>query len=389
VEIVDRVESTMIERILIGMRTQPLLNLRHWVMTRPQRRAAPASRAGFTLLELTVGLGIMMVLGSVIISLFDMHVKVYRVQQEVTEMNLGLRTGLDLISADLLNAGANLSVPGSLAFPFPVLVQNNVNGNFDSITIYQGYSPSDPRYMPPTTTLNISQGNQVASSSTLFINPIPGDTTGAQTAALLPNGSFLVIIDVNPSDPSYGKIAPITLTQDSATNGGGNNLRVKLNHNPTGAQDGCSGLTVVPSNKLAINFPDGSLVVKLAPPVTYSVSTANPARPVLTRTTTASCASSSISATALTEDVLGFSQRAQLANGQLYDDPALYYGTDSSGNPVAAPNDYSLIKALEVTIVGRTKTDRIDAYKSAIDPTRTFRVNTYSTTIVFRNKSVY
>jgi Tfp pilus assembly protein PilW len=387
---VDWVESTMIERILIGMRTQTLLSLRQWIMTRPQHRAARSSRAGFSLLELMAGLGIMLVLGSVVISLFNMHVKVYRVQQEVTELNLGLRSGLDLISADLLNAGANLSVPGSLAFPFPVLIQKNANGNFDSITIYQGYSPTDPKYMPPTTTLNISQGNQVASSSTLFINPIPGDTTGTQTAALLPNGSFLVIIDVNPSDPNYGRIAPITLTQDAATNGGsGNNLRVKLNHNPTGASDACSGLTVVPSNKLTINFPDGSLVVKLAPPVTYSVSTANSARPELTRTTTASCATSSISTTALTEDVLGFSQRAQLANGQLYDNPASYYGTDASGNPVSAPNDYSLIKALEVTIVGRTHTDNIDAYKSAIDPTRSFRVNTYSTTIDLRNKSVY
>ena len=377
----------MIERILIGMTAQTHMNLRQWIMTRPQHRAARSSRAGFSLLELMAGIGIMLVLGSVVISLFNMHVKVYRVQQEVTELNLGLRSGLDFISADLLNAGANLSVPASLAFPFPVLVQKNASGNFDSITIYQGYSPTDPKYMPPTTTLNISQGNQVASSSTLFINPIPGDTTGTQTAALLPNGSFLVIIDVNPSDPNYGRIAPITLTQDAATNGGGNNLRVKLNHNPTGASDACSGLTVVPSNKLTINFPDGSLVVKLAPPVTYSVSTANPARPVLTRSTTASCASTS--GTVLTEDVLGFSQRAQLANGQLYDDPALYYGTDASGTPVAAKNDYSLIKALEVTIVGRTHTDNIDAYKSAIDPTRSFRVNTYSTTIDLRNKSVY
>jgi hypothetical protein len=197
----------------------------------------------------------------------------------------------------------------------------------------------------------------------------------------------LVIIDVNPSDPNYGKVAPITLTQNASTIGGGNNLRVKLNHNPAYCEDNGSGLSTVPQNKLAYNFPDGSLVVKLAPPVTYSVSTADPARPVLTRRTTASCSSSS--ATVLTEEILGFSQRAQLANGQLYDNPANYYGTDSNGNPVAAPDDYSLIKALEVTIVGRTKTDRIDAYRSAIDPTKTFRINTFSTTIALRNKSVY
>lgn len=341
------------------------------------------------MVEMMVGLGLMVVLGSVVFSLFDKHVKVYKVEQEVTEMNLGLRSALDLISSDLINAGANLSVGGAVAFPFPVVVQKDANGNFDALTIYQGYNTTDPAYLPPTYLSNIggvNNGGQTANSSTLFVDPAPGKTAD-QTAALLPNGSFAVVVNIDRNDPNFGSVAPITLTQDSLVTGSGSNVRIKLNHNPTGSGDALSGLLqTVPQNKLGVAFPPGSMVVKLAPPVIYSVSTANPARPVLTRSTVTNLSTSTIP---LASNLLGFSQRARLKNGQVYDDPANYQGTDSNGNPVAAPSDYSLIQSVEVTVVGRTESDRIDQYQSALDSTRTFRVNSFSTSIVLRNKEVY
>lgn len=344
------------------------------------------NNAGFSLIEMVVATALMVILGTMVFGLFDKHAKVYKLQQEVTEVNLSLRSSLDLISADLLNAGSNLSAGGAAAFPFPVIVTKNANGNFDSITIYQGYPPNDPSYLPPMTLSNmggVNNGGQTANSSTLFLDPAP-NFTSIQTAARLPSGSFLAIVNVNPNDPNFGNIAPFTLTQDSSVDAGG--VRIKLNHNPTGGNDGLSGLQVVPSNKLGIAFPPGSMVVKLAPPISYSVLTTNPARPELVRSTITSLSTSTLK---LASNVVGFSQRARLANERVYDDPANYMGTDSNGNPVAAPNDYSLIRSLEVAVSCRTDSDRIDAYTSAIDSTKTFRLSSLTTKISLRNKVNY
>jgi hypothetical protein len=192
-----------------------------------------------------------------------------------------------------------------------------------------------------------------------------------------------VVINIDPNDANYGQIAPITLTQDSRVDAGG--LRVKLNHNPQG--DGSGGLyplQQVPRNKLGAEFPRGSLIVKLAPPITYSVDVTDQEHPVLIRSTQAGLAPNPTSIP-VASNILGFSQQAQLPTG-LFDDPANYMGFDASGNRVAQPNDFSLIQALEVMVAGRTESGRIDEYKSAIDPTRTFRLNTFSTTIALRNK---
>lgn len=336
---------------------------------------------GFTMVEMIVAVSMMLVLGSTVFSLFDKHAKIFKLQQEVTEMNIGLRSALDMISADLLNAGANLSVGGSAAFPFPVIVAKNANGNFDSITIFEGDFA-----FPPTSLTNmggVNNGGQTANSSTLFIDPCPG-LTSKQTAALLPAGSFVIVVNTDRNDPNFGQIAPITLTQDSDVNAG--EVRVKLNHNPTGDLDSNFFFKTLPQNKLGVAFPPGSLVAKLAPPIQYSISTANPTRPVLVRSTISSL---SIVSLPLTSNILGFSQRVRLSNGQIYDTPASYQGIDVNGDTVAAPNDFSLIRSVEVTAAGRTDSDRIDAYRSAIDTARTFRLNSLSTMVALRNKVNY
>jgi hypothetical protein len=341
------------------------------------RRDRLRNAAGFSLMELLVATALMVILGGMVFGLFDKHAKVYKLQQEVTELNLGLRSSLDLITADLLNAGANLSSGGAAgAFPFPVLVSNNVNGNFDQIIVYQGYATTDSNYLPPTTLSNV--GSQTpSSSSTLYVDPAP-NFTDAQTAARLPSGTFLVIANVNPNDLSnYGKIYPITLTQNaSVTSGGG---RITLTHTASPqTNDGLSLLlpAVLLAGKLGASFPVGTMVVKLAPPITYQVSTTNPARPELVRSTTTNLSTSTFR---LASNVLGFSQRARLANGQVYDSPA--------GYPTA--NDCSLIRSLEVTITCRTESDRIDAYASAIDSTKSYRLSSLTTKISLRNKASY
>lgn len=346
--------------------------------------------SGFTLLEMLVGIILMVVLGGMVFSLFNKHAVVYKLQQEVTELNLGLRSGLELISADLLNAGANLSSGGSQRFPAPVIVRKNDNGNFDSITVYQGFKEDDANnYLPPTTLSTLNGTNppgvplRIDNTATLYLDPapFPGLTpsqAATKTAGLLTSGTFIVIVNTDTSDPNYGQIAPLTLTADSATAGAG--ARVQITK--VGTADNRtirSGLTVF--SKLGTSFPFGAMVVKLAPPVIYEVDTTDPLRPQLQRTTRTSVSDSTLQ---LVSNLLSFSQRARLATG-VFNDPANYTRPGSPTNPPAG-NDFSLIESLEVTLAGRTSSDRIDRYQSAIDPTKTFRLSTLTTTVALRNK---
>lgn len=369
------------------------------------RRKRGRSTAGFSLLELLVGIGLMVVLGGMVFGLFNRHAQVYKLQQEVTELNMGLRSAMDLVTADLVNAGSNLSTAGATGFPFSVIVKKNARGNFDSITIYQGLNPNSCEYLPPTyltdmhgTGTGVNGSGQTANSSTLFIDPafFPAapacnsdcnasvDARNNCTAARLPTGSFVVIVNIDRNDANLGQIAPITLTQDSLAQGG--QVRVRMNHNPNGDTDAYSGLlgAAQEANKLGIAFPRGSMVVKLGPPITYDVDNADPDHPVLMRKTKTSLSESDLR---VASNILGFSQRAHLANGRYEDDPDNYTMIDpTNGTIVDAKNDYSQIMSLEVTIAGRTQTDRIDAYQSAIDPTKTFRLNTLTTAVAIRNK---
>lgn len=365
------------------------------------------SRAGFTFVEMMIGVVLMLILGGMVFSLFNKHAKVYKVQQEVTELNMGLRSGLDMISADLTNAGSNLGAAGHVGFPFSLIVEKNFSQTtfyptpykFDRITIFQGLNPNSCDYLPPSyltdmhgTGTGVNSSGQTMNSSTLYVgdeqdpiaypnypacNAACNASLEAQfrcAAARLPAGSFAAIINIDPNDPNYGQIAPITLTQGASFDAVG--LRVTLNHNPQG--DGSGGLQPlqqVPPSKLGTDFPRGSLMVKLAPPITYSVDVTDQEHPVLIRSTQAGLAVNPTSVP-VASNILGFSQRAQLPAG-IFDDPADY---------LPQANDFSLIQALEVMIAGRTESGRIDEYRSAIDPTRTFRLNTLSTTIALRNK---
>ncbi|MGB7622675.1 MAG: prepilin-type N-terminal cleavage/methylation domain-containing protein [Terriglobia bacterium] len=332
------------------------------------------SSSGFTLIEMLVGIVLMMVLGGMVFSLFNKHAVVYKLQQEVTELNLGLRSGLELISADLLNSGANLSLGGSQRFPVPVIVKKNDNGNFDSITVYQGYKETDTNnYLPPLT-LTTADGTdpgapfRIDNISNLYVNPAPGKTA-AETAAQLTSGTYVVIVNTDTNDlVNYGQIAPVTLTADSVTAGAGVRVQItKVGTNDHRTID--SGLTAF--SRLGTFFRCGAMVVKLAPPVIYWVDTTDPLRPALERTTRTSASNSTLQ---LASNILSFSQRARVA-GVMKSNPAADYG-----------NDFSLIEALEVTIAGRTASDRIDRYQSGIDPTKTFRLNSLTTVVALRNK---
>jgi len=351
--------------------------------------------SGFSLLEMLVGIALMLILGGMVFALFNRHATVYKLQQEVTELNLGLRSGLELISADLINAGANLSSGGSQRFPFPVVIDKSFNGDFDRITVYQGYKDDDANnYLPPTT-LTTFDGTmpltpiRIDNTATLYLNPAPGKTA-AQTAALLPAGAFVVIVNTDIDDAvKYGQIGPVTLSGATTSNCGASPC---VQITTAGGPDTGSGLmgetaaTGVKPEMVGTSFPFGAMVVKLAPPVRYSVDTqTDPLRPALVRTTITSAGESA--PLQLVSNLLSFSHRARLATAtDAFPDPALYQKVDSMGNLVPAPRDFSLIQSLEVTMAGRTSTDRIDQYRSAIDPTKTFRLNTLSTVVALRNK---
>jgi prepilin-type N-terminal cleavage/methylation domain-containing protein len=135
---------------------------------------------GFSLLELTVAMAIMLSVTASIFALMNPSSGTFQAQPEVSDMQQRLRVGADTLYKDLVMAGAGAyqgSSSGSMIFFFaPVMPfrQGTLNddppGTFrdDIVTIM---------YVPPTTaqtSLKRKNGNSLTNSSEIFVNPEPG-----------------------------------------------------------------------------------------------------------------------------------------------------------------------------------------------------------------------
>ncbi|MGH9861557.1 MAG: PilW family protein [Candidatus Acidiferrales bacterium] len=328
---------------------------------------------GFSMIEILVALAVFAIVSAAAFQLFDNHARYYSSQQDLTGVNLGLRNALTMIQLDVSNAGNGVFVGANVpSWPIGVTVQNSVAGGggggscFDPAT--QTYTAAcfdimhvvaaDPT-VPPVHPTDIGANCVSTTSSTAFANPAPGETA-AQTAAHFSAGDQLLFVKGDGS-----QMTSVILSQDGQPSGG----KVQLQHNPTAA-DGSGGdplfITNNPNNKLGSTFCDNDWVIKLRG-ITYRVNAANPNNPMLERWVGGV-------ADVVADQIIGFKVGATLWNGastssEEYNYDSAQYDTDGTpGAPYSDPFDFTLIRSVRVSLIGRTRPNP--------DPTYTFR-NTF------------
>ncbi|HEX3585020.1 MAG TPA: prepilin-type N-terminal cleavage/methylation domain-containing protein [Candidatus Angelobacter sp.] len=337
-----------------------------------------ASSPGFSLVELMVAMAIFLVVGGAAVELAKKHVPLFTSQQNQTGLNLAMRNGVAQMQIDVVNAGTGyyqgVNIP---SWPIGITVLNSAPGTgcFDAATNTYTSTCFDTlnviamdQNTPPSNPSDIGANCVSTTSSSLFVTPV-GATTLAQLAADFHSGDQLLIVK---SDGS--QMTTTILTGDGQVTGG----KVKLAHNPTGA-DGTNTTTADPlaltntadSNKLGVQFCNTDWVLRLSP-ITYSVDASDPTDPKLVRTQNGQ-------PSVIAEQIIGFKVGASIWNGT----------TDNTYSFDAASynHDWSLIRSVRVSMIGRTQTDMGNTFRNSFDG-GPYKIQSISVVINPRNLSM-
>jgi prepilin-type N-terminal cleavage/methylation domain-containing protein len=337
-----------------------------------------ASSAGFSLVELMVAMAIFLVVGGAAVELAKKHVPLFTAQQSQTGLNLAMRSGVAQMQIDVVNAGTGyyqgVNIP---SWPIGITVLNSAPGTgcFDAATNTYTSTCFDTlnviamdQNTPPSNPSDIASNCVSTTSSTLFVTPV-GTTTLSQLAADFHTGDQILLVK---SDGS--QMTTTILTSDGLISGG----KVKLEHNPTGA-DGTNTIALDPlalsnsadSNKLGTQFCNTDWVLKIAP-ITYSVDASDPTDPKLVRTQNGQ-------PSVIAEQIVGFKVGASVWNGT----------TDNTYSFDAASynHDWSLIRAVRVSMIGRTPTDMGSSFRNSFDG-GPYKIQSISVVINPRNLSM-
>lgn len=351
-------------------------------MKNRQRRTANISRsassAGFSLVELMVAMAIFLVVGGAAVELAKKHVPLFTAQQSQTGLNLAMRNGVAQMQIDVVNAGTGyyqgVNIP---SWPIGITVLNSAPGTgcFDAATNTYTSTCFDTlnviamdQNTPPSNPSDIGSNCVSTTSSSLFVTPV-GATTLSQLAADFHTGDQLLLVK---SDGS--QMTTTILTSDGLISGG----KVKLAHNPTGV-DGTNTTTADPlaltntadSNKLGTQFCNTDWVLKLSP-ITYSVDASDPTDPKLVRTQGGQ-------PSVIAEQIIGFKVGASIWNGT----------TDNTYSFDAASynHDWSLIRSVRVSMIGRTPSDLGSSFRNSFDG-GPYKIQSISVVINPRNLSM-
>lgn len=343
-----------------------------------KRSPSRPSAAGFSLVELMVAMGVFLVIGGAAIALVKKHVPLFTSQQNQTALNLSMRNAVAQLQIDVVNAGTGyyqgVNIP---SWPIGITVVNSAPGTgcynagtntysstcFDTLNVI-----AIDQSTPPSNPSDIGANCVSTTSSSLFVSPI-GSTTLAQLAADFHTGDQLLLVK---SDGS--QMTTTILTSDGQVTGG----KVKLAHNPTGA-DGTNSTSSDPlalsntadSNKLGVQFCNTDWVLKLSP-ITYQVDASDPTDPKLTRTQNGQT-------NVISEQIIGFKVGAAVWNGTTDDT----YSFDAN----TYLHDWSLIRSVRVSVIGRTQPDVTNTFRNSFDG-GPYKIESISVVINPRNLSM-
>jgi prepilin-type N-terminal cleavage/methylation domain-containing protein len=337
-----------------------------------------ASSAGFSLVELMVAMAIFLIVGGAAVELAKKHVPLFTAQQSQTGLNLAMRNGVAQMQIDVVNAGTGyyqgVNIP---SWPIGITVINSAPGTgcFDAATNTYTSTCFDTlnviamdQNTPPSNASDIASNCVSTTSSTLFVTPV-GATTLSQLAADFHTGDQILLVK---SDGS--QMTTTILTSDGLISGG----KVKLEHNPTGV-DGTNSIALDPlaltnsadSNKLGTQFCSTDWVLKIAP-ITYSVDASDPTDPKLIRTQNGQ-------PSVIAEQIIGFKVGASVWNGTTDNTYSFDAGSYN--------HDWSLIRSVRVSMIGRTQTDLGSTFRNSFDG-GPYKIQSISVVINPRNLSM-
>ncbi len=334
--------------------------------------------AGFSLIELLVTLAVFLVISGAAFSLVTGHMRVFVTQQSQAALNFGVRNAVAQLQLDLANAGVGfyngINMPG---WPVGVTIQSGTGANchqdgtqvyadscFDRLTIVKIDTST-----PPAVVTNGGTDYDTAVSAELKVQP--ADPTkrnkdgneelaghfaaGDYVMVVTPDGKYMTVVRLSKSQAAGNQVQ----LQHKKTNDDGSN---------SGADD-VYGISTTANGKLEHAFPDGSFVLRLAPAV-YTVDTTDAKNPKLVRlaATDGACSPVKPDGTSaappyddkciIAEQVIGFKAGASLVNEP--DDTA----EENDCKPYCYnslkgySNDWSRIRAVRVTLIGRTEPSR-------------------------------
>jgi prepilin-type N-terminal cleavage/methylation domain-containing protein len=357
---------------------------------------------GFSLLELLVAMAVFLLISAVSFTLFSRHQALLSQEQVTVGLNIGLRNALAQIQIDVVNSGNGLILGQNVpAWPVGVTIQNSdptaaqcdpqassppvyAAACFDSMSVILA-DRTTPALVPQTATGGT--GTISTSAGTTFfaanpVNPATGQPfyTPAQLAARFNTGDKILFVKgcsggfhranlnaanssgcafttavlsapgavatTNPPGPTF-----VMLTFNSTLAGGANPVCL----NPNTCNDPLNMTSYTPAGDLADSYGTSDYVVRLAP-ISYWVDTTNPLDPQLKRTQAGTD-------NVLMDQVIGFKVGAALWNSA--NTSTFQYNYDASTYPI--PYDYSLIRSVRVSMIGRTQPNPSDPYRNPFD----------------------
>ncbi len=347
------------------------------------------SELGFTLVELIIATAIFTIIGAATLSLFAKHQPIFNQQQNLAEVNIALRNAVAQIQLDVANAGANfytgVNIPN---YPVGVVVSNNVVASggdcrsgsplqygincFDSMSIITADSATAPTF--PS---NGSGGCAVSSGTTLYLAP-PGSTgyaTAAAATAAAANflsGDQILLVK---NDGSQYTTVKLTAAGSTATVSG--NRFVTLAHTATtsptvsgvvytGYNTAASGndpynMTTNVNSMIGEQYCSTDFALRITP-IQYQVDRTDPTNPVLTRTVAG--LTQTLSQKTLATQIIGFKIGVSLFNSTTDTDTTVYnFDASSYNNGSAVAYNYTLVRSVMVSLIGRTTPTTSPAYK--------------------------
>jgi len=344
-----------------------------------------ATAHGFSLLELLVAMAVFLIVSGASFTLFQRHQALLSREQGLAGLNIGLRNALTQIQIDVVNAGNGLIVGAyvpswpmgaSIVNPAPSTPCNNAStysytaSCFDTLNaITVDPDPTVPVLHPQS----LSGGCVTTSASgpttiTLYSLP-PSGFTPSSAAAKFHAGDQMLFVAA--SGNPYVPFTTARLSANGAT-GGSTNQYVALTFNSTlaggynnaGATGNdplnmttSQGTNGIDPSKLHDSFCSSDWVLRLSP-IIYSVdTTTDPTNPKLMRTRGGV-------QNVVMEQVVSFRVGAGIF-GDLSDN----YRYNASTAPANGGyyNDFTEVRAIRVSLIGRTKPDTINTYRNLFD----------------------
>jgi len=385
----------------------------------PDKKSPNRRTAGFTMIEFLVAMGMFLIIGATTLSMFANNAPLFSQQQNTASLNIGLQNVVSQMQLDLVNAGTGY-YPGMLlpSWPTGVTIINQIPSSacnvpstytytstcFDKLNIL-AINPNTPPAHPTDSTGATGSTNCSSVSATtpggspaqdtaltFYIQPNSGQTP-TQTATGFKSGDQLLLVQSiagsgNVNGVTTGgattvgtngaQINTIVLTGSPVVNASTVGLPFKASGNGAGstplgmnssADDPLDITTSSTATNLGTTFCPADWVLKLDP-ITYQVSTTNSADPTLTRTHTVS---GTVNVDNIAEQIIGFKVGAAVwgipDNGittstTLYN---FYAQNATTASPIGYNNNYSLVRSVRVSLIGRTAPNIADPFRNTFD----------------------